>query len=102
MMAGVKLKALGEPKLPPKLVRALFLLLYRTCCFSCLVRPGRIPAARRAPKFGAKSKRITLDADAVMITIDLSSAGVASGQFYCSRPGTGQMLRNRLFSKMIS
>jgi hypothetical protein len=86
MMAGILLKALGEPKLPPKLVRALFLLLYRTCCFSCVVRPGRIPAARRAPEIGAKSKRITLDAD-VMITIDLSSAGAALGQFYYSQPG---------------
>ena len=102
MMAGVKLKALGEPKLPPKLVRALFLLSIQTSCFSCVVCPVRIPAAGKALKSGAKSKRITLDADVVMITIDLSSAGAASGQFYCSRPGTGQMLRNRLFSKMIS
>ena len=84
-MARIKAgKLLGEPKLPPKVVRALFLLFIQTSCFSCVVCSVRLPAAGRALKSRAKSKRITLEADAVRIIPALPGTGAASGQFCCS------------------
>ena len=65
---GVGQKPLGEPKLPPKLVRALFLLLFRACCFCSVTRSIRSRMFVRIPKLGIRSKRIALDADDAMIT----------------------------------
>lgn len=60
-------KLLGEPKLPPKLVRAIFLLLLRACCFCCSALPGLPWLTGCSPERGANSKRISLDADAALI-----------------------------------
>ncbi|KRW59244.1 hypothetical protein AO726_10410 [Pseudomonas sp. TTU2014-080ASC] len=61
-------KLLGEPKLPPKLVRALFLLLFRACCFCLVTRSIRSRMFIKIPKLGIRSKRIALDADIALIT----------------------------------
>lgn len=59
-------KLLGEPKLPLKLVRALFLLLLRACCSCCLALPGSPWLTGCSLEWGANSKRISLDADAAI------------------------------------
>ncbi|MNO99959.1 hypothetical protein D3C76_917440 [compost metagenome] len=65
MARGVS-KLLGEPKLPPKLVRALF-LLFRAWCFCCSTRSSKPVASGNALHTRGNSKRICLDADGAMI-----------------------------------
>ncbi len=82
-------KLLGEPKLPPKLVRALFLLLSRACCSCCLTRTSRFVISGYALESRVKSKRIALDADGAVIIRSNQFGCCLSKQFYCSRPGRG-------------
>lgn len=64
---GGRVKLLGEPRFPPKLVRALFLLLLRACCWNCSTRKGRPGALSVVPKQGTRSQRIALEADIAII-----------------------------------
>ena len=56
--------------------RALLLLVFRACCFCLITRSLPLPRPGIAPTLGAKSKRISLVADLLLI-IDPTSSGSA-------------------------